>query len=120
MKLLHGTTRKRAERILQHGPNPRYQEPGGQPSDEGFSLYLEAGPFHFGTPQDYAHGKANEFPEEGGSVILIVDVPDDIVAKAVTAWLPLSQGLVQFNIGAGVEELLAAWPTLEKNIEDVP
>jgi len=120
MRLLHGTTRTRAEQILQHGPNPRFQEPGGQPTEEGFSMYLEAGPFQFGTPQDYARGKANAFPEEGGSVILIVDVPDEIIAKAITDWLPLGQGLVQFNTGAGVEELLVAWPALEKRIEDVP
>ena len=29
MILLHGTTRRRAEQILEHGPDPRYREPGG-------------------------------------------------------------------------------------------
>jgi hypothetical protein len=33
-------------------------------------MNLEAGPFFFGTPEDYARGKAQEFPEEGGPVIL--------------------------------------------------
>jgi hypothetical protein len=27
-------------------------------------------------------------------------------------WFPLSQGVVQFDPGAGLEELLAAWPEL--------
>jgi hypothetical protein len=94
MILLHGTTRRRAEQALARGPNPRYQEPGGQAGDDGFSMVLEAGPFHFGTPEEYAQGKAAEFPDEGGPVILIVDVPEDIVARAVNEWFPLSQGLI--------------------------
>ena len=114
MKLVHGTTKLRADRIIASGPDPRYCEPGGNPSEEGFSLYIEGGPFPFGTPEDYARGKAAKFPNEGGPAILEVDVPDDIVALATEEWLPLSQGLVQFDLGAGVEELLAAWPTLAK------
>lgn len=27
-------------------------------------MTVEAGPFHFGTPEDYARGKASEFPDE--------------------------------------------------------
>src|SRR3954452_16799294 len=103
MILEHGTTRVRAEQILLHGANPRFQEPGGQAWDDGFSMNLEAGPFVFGTPEEYAQGKAREFPNEGGPVILAVDVPDDIVQRAVNAWFPLSQGLVQFDPGAGLE-----------------
>jgi len=83
-------------------------------------MNLEAGPFLFGTPEEYAQGKAREFPNEGGPVILAVDVPDDIVQRAVNAWFPLSQGLVQFDPGAGLEELVAAWPTLAKEIRSVP
>ena len=83
MILVHGTTRLRAERILQHRPNPRFREPGGSGTDDGFSMYLEAGPFHFGSIEEYARGKAREFPGEGGPVILVVDVPDDIVRRAV-------------------------------------
>ena len=55
-------------------------------------MNLGAGPFLFGTPEDYARGKAKEFPDEGGPVILVIDVPEDIVQKAATAWFPLSQG----------------------------
>jgi len=84
MILPHGTTRHRAEQILDLGPNPRFREPGGQAWDDGFSMSLEAGPFDFGTPEAYALGKAREFPEEGGAVILVLDVPEDIVKKAAT------------------------------------
>ena len=120
MNLLHGTTRLRAERILQHGPDPHFQEPGGQPCDDGFSMFIETGPFLFGRPEEYARGKAKEFPNEGGPVILAVDVPDQIVQRAVNDWFPLSQGLIQFDPGAGLEELLAAWVALTKAIRSVP
>ena len=119
MILLHGTTRSRAEQILQHGPNPHFQEPGGQAWEDGFSMSVEAGPFLFGTPADYAQGKAKQFPDEGGPVILMVDVPDDIVQVVVNDWFPLSQGLVQFDPGAGLEELIVAWPSLAKEIRSV-
>jgi|SRR3954451_13203554 len=119
MILLHGTTRFRAEKIMLQGPNPRFEEFGGQPVDSGFSMNVVGGPFHFGSPEDYAAGKAREFPDEGGAVILAVDVPDDIVQRALSDWLPLSQGLVQFDIGAGLEELIAAWPLLNKEIRSV-
>lgn len=80
-------------------------------------MTLEGGPFHFGTPEEYARGKAREFPDEGGPVILIVDVPDQIVLSAATEWFPLSQGLIQFDPGAGLEELAAAWPDLVKTAQ---
>jgi hypothetical protein len=119
MILLHGTTRARAEALLQYGPDPQYQEPGGQAWDDGFSMAVEGGPFLFGSPEDYARGKARQFPDEGGPVVLAVDVPDEIVQQAVSEWFPLAQGLVQFDPGAGLEELLAAWPTLGKEIRSV-
>lgn len=119
MILLHGTTRVRAEQILRLGPDPHFQEPGGQACDDGFSMNVEAGPFHFGRPEDYARGKAKEFPAEGGPVILAVDVSDDIVQRAVNDWFPLDQGLVQFDTGAGLEELAAAWSILAKEIRSI-
>lgn len=109
MILIHGTTRRRAEQILDLGPDPRYREPGGQATEDGFSMSLESGPFHFGRPADYARGKAREFPNEGGAVILILDVPDEVVHQSATEWFPLSQGLVQFDRGAGLEALTAIW-----------
>ena len=119
MILLHGTTRVRAERILEQGPDPNFQEPGGKPGESGFSMSLETGPFLFGRPEDYAQGKASQFPDEGGPAILLVDVPFDIIQLAVNAWFPLGQGLVQFDRGAGLEELIAAWPDLPKGIRNV-
>jgi hypothetical protein len=120
MFLLHGTTRIRAEAIFQRGPDPLFREPGGQVWEDGFSMNVEAGPFLFGKPEDYALGKASRFPDEGGPVILVVDVPDEIVERAVNDWFPLAQGLVQFDPGSGLEELIAAWPALFKEIRIVP
>ncbi|WP_435020548.1 hypothetical protein TA3x_001890 [Tundrisphaera sp. TA3] len=83
-------------------------------------MAIEAGPFHFGHPEEYARGKAHQFPDEGGPAILVVDVPDAIVQCAETAWFPLAQGLVQFDAGSGLEELLLAWPALSKRIRSIP
>jgi hypothetical protein len=51
-----------------------------------------------------------------------VEVPDEIVALAVNDWFPLSQGLVQFDAGSGLEELVSSWPDLDKRIVlvDIP
>jgi hypothetical protein len=111
--LLHGTTRWRAERIVAGGPDPKVM--GG----EGFSTYLEGGPFLFGTPKEYACGKASAFPNEGGAAILAVDAPDDLVSLAVDEYFPLSQGLVQFDVGKGLAELRGAWSTLWMEIRSV-
>jgi hypothetical protein len=58
-------------------------------------------------------------PSHGHSTatILAVDVPDDLLALAADeVYFPLSQGIAQFDEGAGLEELRAAWPTLPKRI----
>jgi hypothetical protein len=117
--LLHGTTRLRAERIAAQGPDPDFVEPGGGTRAEGFSTYLETGPFLFRTPAEYACGKAALFPNEGGAAIVAVDVPDDIISLAVDAYFPLSQGVVQFDEGAGLAELRVAWSTLWRDIRSV-
>ena len=118
--LLHGTTRSRAERIVANGPDPKFIEPGGGPQAREFSTYLENGPFLLGSPEEYACSKALGFPNEGGAVILVIEVPEEVVAAAVDeVLLPLNQGIVQFDVGAGLEELLAAWPTLTKRIEAI-
>jgi hypothetical protein len=119
--LLHGTTRQRAERIVAVGPDPDFIEPGGMAIKAGeFSTYVEAGPYLLLPPEDYARGKAIAFPTEGGPAILAIDVPDEIMALAADdTLLPLGRGLVQFDMGAGLEELLAAWPTLPKQIRPV-
>lgn len=61
---------------------------------------VELGPFLFGTVEDYARGKAREYPDKGGPVILAIDVPDSIVHKAQSDRLPISHGLIQFDVGA--------------------
>jgi hypothetical protein len=102
------------------GPDPEFVEPGGTLPAEAFSTCLEAGPFPLGTPEEYARNKAFRFPTEGGAVIIVIDVPDDLVALAVDdVYLPLNQGVVQFEFGAGLEELRAAWPGLSKQIRTV-
>jgi hypothetical protein len=96
--------------MMLHGPDPdRFQS-------EGFSTYLECGPFLFGSAEEYALSQAAASPYEGGGAIIVVDVPDDIIALAVNEYFPLSQGLIQFDEGAGLEELRAAWPRLWKEI----
>ena len=117
MNLLHGTTRRRADQILELGPNPRYREPGGLGTEDGFSMCVENGPFHFGKPDEYARGKAREFPDEGGAVILVLEVPDAVVQKSATEWFPIGQGLVQFDPGAGLEELTAAWQDIARTAQ---
>jgi hypothetical protein len=109
----------RAAQILVAGPDPDFQEPGGGASAEGFSTCLETGPFPLGTPEQYAMRKAALFPNEGGPVILAVDVSDDIIALAIDPFFPLSQGVVQFDVGAGLDELRAARPQLAKEIRAV-
>jgi hypothetical protein len=120
--LLHGTTRHRAEQLLTRVPDPNYIEPegGGNAGPGDFSTCLEGGPFPLKTPEDYARAKSAIFPNEGGPVILAVDVPDDIIALAVDeVYFPLRQGVVQFDKDAGLEELQAAWPTLAKHTRAV-
>jgi hypothetical protein len=70
------------------------------------------------TPERSRSKFGPAFPNEGGPAILRVDVPDDIIALATDeVYFPLSQGLVQFDEGAGLEELRVAWSSLTKAIE---
>jgi hypothetical protein len=118
--LLHGTTRRRAEKILLNGPDPNFVEPDGSGRAEGFSTYLRQGPFLFGTPEQYARFKAAAFPDEGGPAIIEVDVPDEIIALAANeSYFPLNQGLVQFDAGAGFAELRAGWASFAKRVISV-
>jgi hypothetical protein len=109
--LRHGTTRQRAKAIVQRGPDPNFTEPGGLDTAEGFSTAPAEGPFPVGTPEQYATAKANLFPNEGGPAIVEVEVPQAIVDLAINAG-----GDIRFEPGCGLEELLAAWPTLPKRI----
>ncbi len=57
-----------------------------------------------------ARNKNLLFPNEGGPVILEIEVPESLVGKADIG------GEVRFEPGFGLEELLAAWPSLPKRI----
>lgn len=117
--LLHGTTRSRAERIFAVGPDPEFVEPGGSGKADGFSTCLANGPFVLGHPVDYARGKHMQFPGELGPAVLAVDVPDEIIAAAADPFFPLSQGVVQFDRGRGLEQLVQAWHHLPREIRSV-
>ncbi len=121
MILFHGTTYWRAQQLFQGGPNPNFIEPGGNTPAENFSACLPFGPFECtDKPEEYAWGKSRtasrEGRDEGGAAILIVDVPEDIIALAVDEWFPLSQGFVQFDLGPCLTALLTVWPNLEKRV----
>jgi hypothetical protein len=112
--LRHGTTRQRAERILQNGPDLRYVEPGGSFDDpaKGFSTARIKEEYNLGSPEEYARRKANNFPQEGGPVLLEIEVPESIVRKANRA----ESEEVRFEPGWGLTELLDAWPKLTKRV----
>ena len=122
MLLLHGTTRQRVESIMKNGPDALYREPHGTTAD-GFSTAPAEGPFDFGSPEDYARGKAANFPNEGGAAILGFVLPDDLADFMVGGVGELIPGKafnagteIRFEPGAGLEHLLAAWPQLTKTI----
>ena len=120
--LHHGTTLHRADRITRLGPDAGYVEPGGSFHDpaRGFSTSLSGQP-NVGllTPEDYARMKARNFPGEGGPVILEVELPEsivDIVRNHPELGLSAATGEIRFEPGAGLEELLQAWPNLTKRV----
>jgi hypothetical protein len=119
--LLHGTTRYRAERIVSSGPDLDFIEPGGGPPADEFSALLDTGRTDVvGSAEEYAIRKAANFPDEGGPVVLAVEVPDVIVELTFDAFLPRSQGLVQFDRGGeALRLLLQTWPGLPKKIRQV-
>lgn len=111
MILHHGTTRQRAESILQNGPSARFAEPGGRMPPFGFYMLDAELPSSIGTAEWYARGKATHFPNEGGPVILEVEIPDDIARLGLD---PV--GEYCFDQEFGLEELLTEWPRLDKRI----
>ncbi len=139
MWLLHGTTRARAKSIEEHGPDIHFVEPGGVDSAENFSFTVEGTPSAIGESRTYARGKAAAFPNEGGPAILAVDVPEEVVGMAAVEHLSLFRGLIEYDEGAGVAELItlcggvlqfdpgpaldslsAMWGVLAKEIRGVP
>ena len=120
MILLHGTTRMRAELIVKNGPDPCYGEGGLRLRHGDFSCYTEGSTSHYlGLPEDYAQRKAANYPTEGDPVILAIDVPDWIIQLTDAAYLPVEDGIIQFDFKAGFEELFQAWPTLTKEIRSM-
>jgi hypothetical protein len=109
VQLWHGTTRLRAEHLLQNGPDPKLVVGGD--TVEGLSTALPHGPYPLGDPRDYALGKARLFPQEGGPAILEIDVPESIAALALHP-----DGEVWFGVGFGLEKLLAIWPRITKRV----
>lgn len=101
---------RRATVIIAKGPDPDFQEPGGTDKAEGFSTCYLEGPFATGNPEDCAHAKANLFPNEGGPVVVEIEVPQDIADLADLV------SEVRFEPGYGLEELLGIWPTIPKRI----
>jgi hypothetical protein len=109
--LRHGTTRQRADAILKAGPDPNFLEPGGFDPARGFSIYPSGASASVGTPEQYAAGKAANFPNEGGPAIVEIEVPADIIDLAIDAG-----GEIRFEPGFGLEELRRAWHQLPKRI----
>lgn len=139
MWLLHGTTRARAERILQQGPDVNFVEPGDTRGAENFTFTVEGTRSDLGASVVYALGKAAEFTNERGPAVVLVDVPDDIVRHATLEHLALFEGIISYNIADGLNDLvalcggvvqfdpgpildnlLAMWATLAKEIRGVP
>lgn len=109
--LWHGTTKRRAEAIVHDGPDANFLEPGGFDKAWGFSTAPPQGPYPFGDPRVVAIGKAAQFPDEGGPVILEVQIPEEIIALAVDQIAE-----IRFEPDYGLEELRLAWPALPRRI----
>jgi hypothetical protein len=119
--LHHGTTLHRARRILAGGPDPNFVEPSGQQiRAEHFSTaYADGRVLAMGKPEDYARLKATNFPNEGGPVILEMEVPDwvvDVVLNDPIGSALARSGEVRFEPGYGLDELLREWPTIPKRV----
>lgn len=84
---------------------------------------MENGPnLGLGSAEDYARAKAALFPNEGGAVLLRLEVPSDIVdsiyADPISAAVAES-GEIRFDPGYGLEELIAEWSKLVKQVRAV-
>ena len=121
MLVQHGTTRKRAEAILERGPDSQFQEPGAQPGcvANGFSAAPVLGAFPLGDPSTYASNKAEAFPQEGGPAILEIEVPDEMIGRIGRPEEGKAHnygGEIRFEPGYGLEALLRDWSRLQKGL----
>lgn len=108
--LWHGTTRKRAERILAIGPDPTFHEPGESRRKFGEEFAMtESDRDVVGSAEEYARGKANLFPNEGGPVIVEVEFRESFLDATD------DMGYWQF-VGPSLTSLIRAWPNLVKRI----
>lgn len=120
--LQHGTTWRRAEILFRVPPDASFVEPGGDryARADGFSAVLVGGAdIGLGSAEQYARTKAANFPDEGGPVILEVEVPErivDILRTDPFAGLVVASGEVRFEPDLGLPELQQVWPTLGKRI----
>ncbi len=139
MWLLQGTTRARAESVVQHGPDVTFVERGGRGIAENFSFTAEGKLSAVGDSVAYARGKATAFPNELGPAVVAVDVSEDVVVMAALEHLSrfaglieydegaevgelvaLCGGVIQFDPGPALDSLLARWGGLVKEIRGVP
>ncbi|MBY0457594.1 MAG: hypothetical protein K2V38_09675 [Gemmataceae bacterium] len=120
--LRHGTTLRRAERLLAVPPDAGFVEPGGNQftTADGFSTVIagraEGG---LGSAERYARAKAANFPSEGGPAILEVEVSAeivDILRNDPIAGMIVASGEVRFEPDLGLPELQQVWPTLTKRV----
>jgi hypothetical protein len=122
IRLLHGTTLRRAQTLLNAPPDPNYVEPGGDRYSrvDGFSAVIAGqADVGLGSAERYARLKSGNFPNEGGPVILEVEVPGwivDILRNDPFAGMIVASGEVRFEPDLGLPELQLAWPTLAKRI----
>ena len=120
--LHHGTTLYRAQRIVANGPDAYFVEPGSggvRPEPPEFSTTRLDHPFALGRSERYAHGKSLNFPNEGGPVILELEVPADVIAileADLIAAAKMASGDTCFDDAVGIKDLLAAWPGIPKRI----
>jgi hypothetical protein len=89
-----------------------FREPGGGTiRAEEFATVPLGQTCSLGMPEDYAVRKADLFPQEGGPVMLEIEVPEELIDRANQ-----EGGDVRYLPGWGLKELLQAWPTLVKRI----
>jgi hypothetical protein len=121
----HGTTLQRARQLLNIPPDPNYIEPGGNKHTraDGFSTVIAGQTTtSLGSAEQYARTKSANFPNEGGPVILEVEVPEwivDILRNDPIAGMIVASGEARFEPDLGLTELQQAWPTLTKRIVPV-
>jgi hypothetical protein len=114
--LVHGTTEYCALSIIANGPDPRHREFGGLGLNEGFSAYIVGyDQSHFGLSTMYSVGKVGQAIESGQSdpamlipvLLFIHNVPREVLDAANRdGYFPISNGLVQLDTGAGIEEFM--------------